>query len=278
MRFAVLGSLTTIDDDGVAVALGGSKPRSLLAVLLLEPNRTVPLDTVWGVVGRGATADGHRLAAQPRRPAAAKPHDADGTRLRTMPHGLEMHVGEGELDRDVFEQRVRRAQEARNREDWEVVERDAGAALALWRGAPFADVPAVAGHPVATFLQEQRLQALECRFEALLHLDRLDGLAAELGVLVKEHPFRETLHRQLMLVLGRTDRRAEALALFRSLRRSLVEELGVEPGPPSRKPTGRCCSAARPSRTAHHPPLRRPARGPRRRGRPAAGAASRAAR
>ncbi|WP_409473981.1 AfsR/SARP family transcriptional regulator [Streptomyces sp. HC307] len=232
MRFAVLGSLTTIDDDGVAVALGGSKPRSLLAVLLLEPNRTVPLDTVMAVLWGEeppptATASLHNHVARLRRSL----HDVGGTRLRTMPHGLEIRVGEGELDRDVFERRVRRAQEARNREDWEVVERDAGAALALWRGAPFADVPALAGHPVVTFLQEQRLQALECRFEALLHLDRLDGLAAELGLLVKEHPFRETLHRQLMLVLGRTDRRAEALALFRSLRRSLVEELGVEPGP-----------------------------------------------
>ncbi|MER5217387.1 BTAD domain-containing putative transcriptional regulator [Streptomyces sp. NPDC002838] len=232
MRFAVLGSLTTVDDDGVAVALGGSKPRSLLAALLLEPNRTVPLDTVMAVLWgeeppRTATASLHNHVARLRRSL----HDVGGTRLRTMTHGLEIRVDEGELDREVFEGRVRRAQEAGNREDWEAVERDASAALALWRGTPFADVPALAGHPVVTLLQEQRLQALECRFEALLHLDRLDGLAAELGVLVKEHPFREALHRQLMLALCRTDRRAEALALFRSLRRTLVEELGVEPGP-----------------------------------------------
>ncbi|MDX2826728.1 BTAD domain-containing putative transcriptional regulator [Streptomyces ipomoeae] len=232
MRFAVLGSLTTVDDDGVTVVVGGPKPRALLAVLLLEPNRTVPLDTVraalWGEdPPPTATASLHNHVARLRRSL----RDADGIRLRTMTHGLQLRVDEGELDRDVFEGQVRRAQEARNRGDWEAAERDADAALALWRGAPFADVPALAGHPVVTLLQEQRLQALECRFEALLHLDRLDGLAAELGSLVKEHPFRETLHRQLMLVLGRTDRQAEALALFRSLRRPLVEELGVEPGP-----------------------------------------------
>ncbi|WP_246204167.1 AfsR/SARP family transcriptional regulator [Streptomyces tailanensis] len=232
MRFAVLGSLTAADDDGVAVVVGGVKPRTLLAVLLLDPNRTVPLDTVmamlWGEdPPPTATASLHNHVARLRRSLG----DADGTRLRTMNHGLELRVEEGELDHPVFEGQVRRAQEARSRGDWEAAEHDARTALALWRGAPFADVPALAGHPVLTFLQEQRLQALECRYEALLHLDRLDGLAAELGVLVKEHPFRETLHRQLILVLGRTDRQAEALAVFGTLRRTLIEELGVDPGP-----------------------------------------------
>lgn len=232
VRFAVLGPVTTVDDDGVATAPGGPKPRALLAALLLEPNRTVPLDTVmtalWGEEPPlTATASLHNHVARLRR----RLHDTGGTRLRTMPHGLQLRVDEGELDRDVFEALMRRAQEARGREEWEAVERDAAAALALWRGTPFADVPALADHPVVTFLDEQRLRALECRYEALLHLDRLDGLAAELGVLVREHPFREAPHRQLMLVLARTDRRAEALELFRTLRRTLVEELGVEPGP-----------------------------------------------
>ncbi|MFF4272417.1 BTAD domain-containing putative transcriptional regulator [Streptomyces sp. NPDC001536] len=232
MRFAVLGSVTAVDDDGTALALGGPKPRSLLAALLLEPNRTVPLDTVkavlWGEEPPPtATASLHNHVARLRR----RLHDAGGTRLRTMAHGLHLRVGHDELDRDVFEGLIRRAREAHGREDWEAAERDADAALALWRGTPFADVPALAEHPAVMFLQEQRLEALEYRFEALLHLDRLDGLATELSVLVKEHPFREALHRQLMLALGRTGRRAEALALFRSSRRTLVDELGVEPGP-----------------------------------------------
>lgn len=232
MRFAVLGALTAVDDDGAAVVVRGPKARALLAVLLLEPNRTVPVDTVMAVLwGEDppptATASLHNHVARLRRGLG----DVGGVRLRTMAHGLELRVGEGELDRDVFEGQVRRAQGAHHRGDWEAAERAAGDALALWRGTPFTDVPALAGHPVVTFLQEQRLQALECRFEALLRLDRLDGLAAELGSLAEEHPFRETLHRQLMLVLARTGRQAEALALYRSLRRTLVAELGVEPGP-----------------------------------------------
>ncbi|HLL35113.1 MAG TPA: BTAD domain-containing putative transcriptional regulator [Streptomyces sp.] len=136
------------------------------------------------------------------------------------------------MDRDLFEERVRRAREARGREDWEAVERDAGAALALWRGTPFADVPALAGHPGVSLLQEQRLQALECRIEALPRLDRLDGVAAELGDPVEEHPFPEALHRQL--ILGRTDRLAE-VALLQEARfgryapHDLVRDFAREP-------------------------------------------------
>ncbi|WP_437073892.1 BTAD domain-containing putative transcriptional regulator [Streptomyces sp. enrichment culture] len=231
MRFAVLGSLQAVDDDGAAVVLGGPKARALLAALLLEPDRTVPVDSVmaalWGEEPPPtATASLHNHVARLRRSL----RDAGGERLRTLPHGLRLRVGEGELDRLVFEEHLRRALAARDREEWDAAEWEAAAALALWRGTPFADVPALAGHPVVAFLEEQRLQALECRFEALLRQDRLDGLAAELGALVEEHPFRESLHRQLILVLGRTDRRAEALAAFRALRRALVEELGVEPG------------------------------------------------
>ncbi|MFJ4554857.1 AfsR/SARP family transcriptional regulator [Streptomyces massasporeus] len=232
MKFEVLGPLAAADDDGTALDIRGAKPRALLAALLLEPNRPVPPDRVtaalWGEdPPPTAAASLHNHVARLRRGLGA----AGGTRLRTRTHGFELRVENGELDRDLFEERVTRGQDAANRGDWTAAERDAGAALALWRGTPFGDVPALAGHPVVAFLQEQRLQALECRFEALLHLGRLGGLAAELGLLVEDHPFRETLHRQLILVLARTDRQAEALAHFRSLRRTLIEELGVEPGP-----------------------------------------------
>ncbi|MGW6546280.1 AfsR/SARP family transcriptional regulator, partial [Streptomyces massasporeus] len=232
MKFEVLGPLTVADDDGAALDIRGAKPRALLAALLLEPNRPVPPDRVtaalWGEdPPPTAAASLHNHVARLRRGLGA----AGGTRLRSRAHGFELRLQEGELDRDLFEERVNRGQEARNRGDWAAAERDSAAALALWRGTPFGDVPALAGHPVVAFLQERRLQALECRFDALLRLDRLGGLAAELGLLVEDHPFRETLHRQLILVLARTDRQAEALAHFRSLRRTLVEELGVEPGP-----------------------------------------------
>ncbi|MCX4411138.1 tetratricopeptide repeat protein [Streptomyces sp. NBC_01764] len=64
---------------------------------------------------------------------------------------------------------------------------------------------------------------------------RLAALAPELSALVAEYPLREAFHRLLMLVLHRTGRQAEALAVHRDLRARLVEELGVEPGPAVRE-------------------------------------------
>ena len=56
-------------------------------------------------------------------------------------------------------------------------------------------------------------------------------LVAELEALVDAHPLRERPRAQLMLALYRSGRQADALAVYRRARDTLVEELGIEPGP-----------------------------------------------
>ena len=60
-------------------------------------------------------------------------------------------------------------------------------------------------------------------------LGRHADVVGELEALIDRYPLRERLREQLMLALYRSGRQAEALAAYREARRTLVEELGIEP-------------------------------------------------
>lgn len=119
------------------------------------------------------------------------------------------------------------------RADWETVVDSSRAALELWRGEPLTGLydPGSGTPALVRRLRESWLLLLEWRYDALLRLERPDALGPELAALTAQYPLREAFHRQLMLALHRTGRQAEALAAYQSLRRGLVEELGIEPGP-----------------------------------------------
>src|SRR5207249_3762468 len=109
-------------------------------------------------------------------------------------------------------------------------------ALALWRGAPLADFTYEEfAQPEIARLEELRLRAVEERIDADLACGRHAALVPELEALVAEHPLRERLRAQLMLALYRSGRQAEALEGYRAARETLVEELGLEPGPALRE-------------------------------------------
>ncbi|MFI8192858.1 BTAD domain-containing putative transcriptional regulator [Streptomyces sp. NPDC085946] len=249
LRFGLLGPPVLYDahrgahDGGTAPsraceprAVRGAKVRTLLAVLLLDAGRVVSVeslkDTLWGgAPPASAHASLHNHVARLRRLLD------DPERLRTEPSGYLLRVGDGELDVDVFDAHVTAARAAHTRGDWQRVVRECAAALALWRGAPFTGLPPeVGGYAFAQRLREARLLLLEWRYDAELALGgtRLGRLVPELAALAAEHPLREAYHRQLMVALHRTGRRAEALAVHQDLRTRLVEELGIEPGPAMR--------------------------------------------
>lgn len=99
-------------------------------------------------------------------------------------------------------------------------------ATRLWRGPPLADVSLRAE---TDRLEELRLRALEQQVDAELRLGRHAGVVAELRTLVAEHPHRERLVAQLMVALYRSGRHADALAVYEATRRSLADELGLQP-------------------------------------------------
>src|SRR5205085_654315 len=105
-------------------------------------------------------------------------------------------------------------------------------ALALWRGQALGELASERfAHGEAARLEDLRLAALEDRIEADLSEGSYAERAAELEALVAEHPLRERLWGQLMRALYAAGRQADALEAYRRARRTLVEELGIEPSP-----------------------------------------------
>jgi YVTN family beta-propeller protein len=103
-------------------------------------------------------------------------------------------------------------------------------ARSLWRGEPLADLgEASFVRDERSQLNELRLAALEDEIEAELALGRASGVVPELQQLAREQPYRERLHRQLMLALYRSGRQADALEVYRRLRARLSSELALEP-------------------------------------------------
>ena len=106
------------------------------------------------------------------------------------------------------------------------------AALALWRGPALAGVgPDEEVRPIVVRFEEERAQAIEDRFEALLALGRHAEAVPALQLAVDEHPLRERLWALLALALYRSSRQADALRALSTARASLLDELGLDPGP-----------------------------------------------
>ena len=231
MEFCLLGPLV-VRFDGVVMPVQPGKQRAMLAALLLNAGQVVPLEqmieALWGTAPPPSARVSVRNYVKRLRQALG---DTGRARISTQPRGYLISVAAGELDVTPFAELAGRAQAAARAGSWVQAAAQARAALALWRGEPLADVDSevLAAREVPR-LAEIRLQALEARIDADLHLGHQADVIAELRGLIAVHPLREHLHALLMLALYRSGRQGEALAAYQRARLVLVAELGIEPG------------------------------------------------
>ncbi len=229
MRFGILGPLEVADEGGRELLLGGHTQRSVLAILLLHANEVVARDRLieelWS--GQPPASAATSLQAHISRLRRALREDR---RILTTGGGYLIRVADGELDRERFERMVEDGAAAISAGDWGLASATLREALSLWRGPPLSDFQydSFTQAEIAR-LEELRVAAVEQRVEAELALGRDVTVIGDLERLVREHPYRERLHGQLMLALYRTGRQADALAAYQAARRTLVEELGLEP-------------------------------------------------
>ena len=220
--------------DGAIVDLGGRRQRAVLAALVVMRGQVVPaerlVDCVWGdhSPANGTAAIQSYVSHLRRRlqPEAVARH-RDRV-IASTGAGYTLRLAPETIDACCFEQAVDRAATL---EPADAV-RALDDALALWRGAPYAEY---AGEPwveaEAVRLTELRAVARERRLEARLQLGDAALLVGDLEALVAEDPLREERWRLLALALYRAHRQADALAALRRARATLADELGIDPGP-----------------------------------------------
>lgn len=225
MEFRILGPLEVVEGDR-QLTLKGSRLRALLVLLLTAANEVVSsdrlIDELWGEEAPRSAANALQYHVSQLRKALT-----EDDRIVTREPGYLIRVEQDELDLSRFEQLVAAAEDAPPGDAARLL-RDA---LALWRGAALSDlVNESAAQAEIGRLEELRVAALERRIDADLALGRRTELVGELEALTHEHPYRETLRRQLMLALYGSGRQAAALEVYRDMRRLLDDELGLEPG------------------------------------------------
>ncbi|WP_080042284.1 BTAD domain-containing putative transcriptional regulator [[Actinomadura] parvosata] len=195
-------------DDG-PIAVGGLRLRALLALLALEAGHTVTaerlIDALWPDEPPANGPNALQTLVRRLR-VALRPYEV----VESRPGGYALAVADDDVDALRFRRLAAK-----------------GDGLDLWRGPALADLTAVPRLAnVAATLEQERLAAVETRAETRLAA----GLPVDLTAEVAAHPLRERLCALAMRALAAAGRQAEALELFERTRRTLADELGVDPG------------------------------------------------
>jgi ABC-type transport system substrate-binding protein/DNA-binding SARP family transcriptional activator len=235
--YRILGPLE-VSANGRVIEIGGPKLRVLLVILLLRANESVPRDVLVHELWGEQPPDGaqHSLDVYVSRLRKSLDAAADEPVVVTWPGAYSLRLGEDQLDALRFENLVGQGRAALAANAPGQAAEKLRTALELWRGQALADLANGHGPRVeAARLEELRLGATEDRIDSELALGCHTEVVGELESLVAVHPLRERLHGQLMIALYRSGRQAEALEAYQAARRTLVEELGLEPGPALRQ-------------------------------------------
>lgn len=226
LHLRVLGPMT-VELAGQEIEIGGPRLRSLLALLAARRGGPISTDGIISALWGEQVDSDARGTVQVSISRLRKVLGAEA--IVTRPSGYMLNVGPDALDAARFEKAAR---------TWTapgIPARDAEghleAALAEWRGGAyegFSSWPWARSEAVR--LDELKATVEESLAGTRLRLGLYEMILPDLTALVDARPLREKPWGLLMLALYRAGRHAEALRAFASLRRQMIETLGVEPG------------------------------------------------
>ncbi len=226
MRFEILGPVAVRRGD-VEVTPRGPQLRRLLAVLVAAWPEPVAVDVLSEVLWPRGAPSANALQAQVSKLRRV----LDPVPIHSTGRGYALDVDGDAVDRAQLEAELARATE--------LLGADPAAASTLLErargrvhGEPLADLADVEWARAERARLALVLQTLDDRrVDALLGVGAAADACTLLESLLVERPLDEHLWSQLMRAQYRLGRQADALRTFQRARRSLTEELGVEPGP-----------------------------------------------
>ncbi|WP_375430653.1 BTAD domain-containing putative transcriptional regulator [uncultured Friedmanniella sp.] len=234
MQVRLLGPVTC-RHEGRSLPLGGVKQRAVFALLALEAGRVVStdrlIDELWPD-GPPAQAVLTLRAYVSRLRRVLEPTPAQ---ITTQPPGWVLSLPAEATDLSRFSALLDRGRAAAQSGEPTALRSavaDLDQALGLWSGEALGDLADVPfARTEATRLSDLRDAAVETLLEARLAVGEPEVVVDQARRVVAARPFRERGWRALMIALYRTGRQAEALDTYGQLRRTLADELGLDPSP-----------------------------------------------
>ncbi|MEU8001181.1 BTAD domain-containing putative transcriptional regulator [Catellatospora sp. NPDC049111] len=234
--FSVLGSIR-IHRAGAELTLGTRQQRLVLALLLARAGAPVAVaelvDLLWDEQAPASAVNVvHRHIGELRRLLEpGLPTRSTGRHILRELSGYRLRVDEQSLDLLRFRALSRSARRSLQDGDPESALRHGLDGLALWRGRCAAGLePASRRHPVFLAVEAERAQTVREAADAAERCGRLGEVLAPLRLAAELHPLDESLQSRLLLALAADGRQAEAVEVYRVVRRRLADDLGVEPG------------------------------------------------
>ena len=229
MEVGLLGPLR-ITEHGEDVPLKGAKIRALVGILAVHRSEPVGaerlIDLLWG--DEPPTNPANALQAQIsvlRRTLGAE-------RVRTVGAAYALALDPSAYDVARFEELAAAGRAAAERGDNAAAAQQLRDALALWRGDALAEFTYEDwARTEITRLEELRAAAMDARIDAELALGRDADLIADIEASLAADRLHEHRWAQLMIALYRSGRQGDALRAYADARTTLVDELGVDPGP-----------------------------------------------
>jgi SARP family transcriptional regulator, regulator of embCAB operon len=234
LEFGLLGPLE-MSVDGTLVPLGTPKQRAVLAMLVMNRNRPVGVESLITALWEewpppGARASIHSYVSNLRKLLSGAGIDPRGV-LAAAPPGYRLTIADNGCDLGRFVAEKTAGVHAAAAGRFEEASRHLSAALAQWRGHVLEDLrDSQFVDTFATALIEERIVAHTAKAEAEIACGRSAAVVTELEALTAEHPYREPLWVQLITAYYLTDRQSDALAAYRRVKATLADDLGIDPG------------------------------------------------